>query len=66
MRVGLNAFLQFETLIVISLPSKLSHITFFLIQISGNLTPIFVPTFEENEIFILGVVFYSVNFHRSK
>ena len=28
--------------------------------------PIFVSRFEENGIFMLGVVFYSVNFRRSK
>ena len=27
---------------------------------------VFVPTFEEKGIFMLGVVFYSGNFHRSK
>ena len=27
---------------------------------------LFVPTFEENKIFLLGMVFYSVNFFRLK
>ena len=36
------------------------------IQKKNRLSSIIVPTFEENRTFMLGVVFYSFNFHRSK
>ena len=35
-------------------------------QNKNEYTLIIVPTFEENGMFILGVVFYSDNNHRSK